>query len=87
MTEQYDMRIPLSWFQITQVIEKLKQGNSRGCCLANDAVAVDVVHPEGPRELLVLRAVEQRGQRHQHILKQKLFYVVIMYMLFIWPGT
>ncbi len=53
--------------------KSLKTRKFTYCCLADDAVAVDVVHPEGPGELLVLRPVEQRGQGHQHVLKQKLF--------------
>ena len=39
--------------------------------LGDGAVAVEVVQAEGPAELLVEGAVQQRGQGHQHVLRAK----------------
>ena len=37
--------------------------------LGDGAVTVEVVQAEGPAELLVEGAVQQRGQGHQHVLR------------------
>ena len=40
-------------------------------CLGDHTVTVQVVHTEGPHQLLVQRPVQERGQGHQHVLQQQ----------------
>ena len=36
--------------------------------LSNQSVTIQVIHPEGPEQLLVQRPVQQGGHGHQHVL-------------------